>query len=175
MGGRAGLGCLIVLGACLLVFFGLRYGVWYAFTSGNYQLREVEAMAPWFEEHRAELFEVRDLLLRHPAIGRVERPGEELAFRQYAEFTPADQAAYDRAAAKCAEWGIASINMWRGRDGDEFSSMDFTLWAEGFVTAGYSTKILFSPNESPFDWDWSPDHLQSLSEPGWYTYGERTL
>ena len=71
---------------------------------------------------------MRDLLMPHNAIRRVSPRRLPDHFRQYAEFSAADEVAYAEAAGLIGRLRIAWLEVWRP-DG-RFESMDFALWAD---------------------------------------------
>ena len=158
---------LIALGVWMLLIWAL-----YSFSliGGNRRLQEVEKVAPWFEQHKEELFEVRDLLLPRHAIHRVsvrQRPNID-HLDQYGQFSEADEAAYATAVAIMRKLQIGGVVVWRLKN--DIYTVDFTLWHAGLAISGYAIVLMFSPEWSPLDWRTPPSDLKILEEKGWYAF-----
>ena len=147
--------------------------VWFVIMSSERgEIESVEEARAWFDEHKNEVFEIRDILLEHPAIEWLEpdRPPED--FRTRREYTPADRLTYNEVAAKCRELGIIQIQaVWSWRDPEELDILSFFLYNKGTVLGRDSISIDFMPNPQTLAAIESVDpqaSYQLLNEPAWY-------
>ena len=116
-------------------------------------VKNMDEANEWFENNKLELVSIKDVLIKHPNIKRVDTELRLKFVPKYADFTDQDFKIYDDLLEKCKQLGIKNISIIRrgnSSDGD-LITVGYTLFSEGFVNNGYAISTEFIPDESFLD------------------------
>ncbi|MEX1221541.1 MAG: hypothetical protein WEA82_05460 [Idiomarina sp.] len=106
-----------------------------------------ESVATWFAENQAEIVELRDTVLSHPNIKRVESAEMEFV-SSYGEFSKDDLEAYKTVLQQSQDLGIKSISV--GKKGAALSgkliNVSMVVISKGITGAGYALAIEYIPD-----------------------------
>ena len=154
------------LAACLglLLSAGCGTGL---FGEGDERFDDLDAVPPWFEEHRGELEVIMRLLLPHESVHRVHHSKPDYS-EQLGQFSAADEAAYAGAFAIKERLGISEVIVWRREGGTP--AFRFVLWRIGIVGSGRATTVQYDEEkESIFHrYETPPNKALDLGVPNWF-------
>lgn len=126
----------------------------------------------WFVQNAHQFIEIRDLLLEHPNIRRVE-DGTYPDFREYAPFSAADHAAYAKIERLMTVLKINHVTVARERNqgSGHLISIRMNLYARGFLGDGQAISVSYILSQNLIGRYSKPGgdtRAYALSLPDWY-------
>ena len=135
---------------------------------GQWRLRRIEAVPAWFEDHKALLFEVRDLLLSHVDIS-VVRPDKPIG--RSTGLSAAGEAAHAEVSATLKRLGIPEVRV--SRTNGSSHSIQFVLWRHGVGASEHAIVLHYRVSKDVSLKQRNSVHPQAytvLPVPGWFAY-----
>lgn len=151
--------------------------VFFLLCAGSYA-KDLSDSEAWYAANKKALMALHGLILKHPAIKRVD-PGTLLQYvPNHKEFAPETVAAYEEIEKKCVSLGIKNIaTAWDDRaSGEGLISIRYKLSSSGLaVSGGKSSSLEYIPDEILIsNLRQTPENIVTpLDEKNWYVVDYR--